>query len=322
VTRWIDRWNRYWFPTTTTRTLALCRIIAVSAQLYWFPSLLSHINLASKNPDFVDPQVLIRAITFIIPRDVLFTPQGITTLYWITLVAGLTALVGLFSRPSLFIFALGNWIFVGHRYSYADVHHPEALFAIFLMTLALAPSGRSLSLDALLRRPRARNAGASTDRLETSDTAMWPLKLAHVLLAMTYFSTGASKVIVGGLGWMNGYTVQIYTFANAMPENRTWGIWLAGQHTFGVLLGAFTVLFELFFFVSLVLPRTAPFFFFNAILFHIALYVTMGHQFFLHIILNAILLFLLHPGWFRGLVNRLNVNLPRWSRQEQAPGSS
>jgi len=125
--------------------------------------LLSHINLASKNPDFVDPQVLIRGITFIIPRDVLFTPQGITTLYWITLVAGLTALVGLFSRPSLFIFALGNWIFVGHRYSYADVHHPEALFAIFLMTLALAPSGRSLSIDALLRRPRARNAGIHDD---------------------------------------------------------------------------------------------------------------------------------------------------------------
>ncbi len=77
MTRWIGRWNRYWFPTTTTRTLALCRIIAVSPQLYWFPSLLSHINLASKNPDFVDPQVLIRANTFIIPRVVLFTPQGI-----------------------------------------------------------------------------------------------------------------------------------------------------------------------------------------------------------------------------------------------------
>lgn len=319
---WIDRWNRYWFPTTTTRSLALCRILAVSAQLLWFPSLPSHINLALGHPDFVDPQVFIQAISFIIPRDALFTPQGITALFWITLVAGITALVGLFTRPSLFVFTLGNWIFVGHRFSYADVHHPEALFAIFLLTLTLAPSGKSLSIDAFLSRRRARDAGASTDRMDVSDTAMWPLKLAHVLLAMTYFSTGASKLLAGGLGWMNGYTVQIYTFADAMAQNRPLGIWLAQYHTLGVLLGAFTVLFELFFFLSLILPRTAPFFFVNAILFHIGLFVVMGHPFFYHILLNALLLVFLDPGWFRALVNRHNVPLPRWSRPKQAPGSS
>ena len=62
------------------------------------------------------------------------------------------------------------------------------------------------------------------------------------------------------------------------------------QHALCVLLGAFTVVFELFYFVSLVLPRTAPFFFFNAVLFHIGLFVVMGHPFFYHILLNALLL--------------------------------
>jgi hypothetical protein len=311
VKRWIDRWNRYWFPTTPTRNLALCRIIAVGAQLIWFlPELDRQLNLVTKNSAFVDPQELIRAISFLVPQ--LFTPQGMTALYWITLVAGITALVGLFTRTSLFIFALGNWIFISHKFSYADVHHTEALFSIFLMSLAFAPSGKSLSIDALIRRYRARRDGRTSDLVERSDTAMWPLKLAHVLLAMTYFSTGATKLLAGGLGWMNGYTVQIYTFADAMGRDRPLGIWLAQFHTLGVLLGAFTVLFELFFFVSLIIPRTAPFFFLTAILFHVGLYVVMGHPFFGHILLNALLLAFLDPGWFTRLLDSSKVQLTRW----------
>jgi hypothetical protein len=311
VRRWIDRWNRYWFPTTPTRNLALCRIIAVAAQLIWFvPDLERQINLATKNSAFVDPQDIIRAVSFLVPR--LITPEGITVLYWITLVAGIAALVGLFTRTSLFIFALGTWIFISHKFSYADVHHTEALFSIFLMSLAFAPSGRSLSIDALIRWYRARSEGRTADPVETSDTAIWPLKLAHVLLAITYFSTGASKLLAGGLAWMNGYTVQIYTFGDAMGRNRPLGVWLAQFHTLGVLLGAFTILFELFFFVSLILPRAAPFFFLTAILFHVGLYVVMGHPFFGHILLNAMLLAFLDPGWFARLMHSSKVQLTRW----------
>ena len=302
--RWIDRWNRYWFPTTTTRNLALCRIIAVAAQLVWFvPELERHINLISKNSAFVDPQILIRGIAAVIPREIVFVPLGMTVLYWITVAAGVTALVGLFTRSSLFIFAFGTWFFISHKYSYADIHHPEAIFAIFLMSLAFAPSGNTLSIDSLIRRYRARLAGKSSELLEMSDMAMWPLKLAHVLLALTYFSTGVSKLLAGGLGWMNGYTVQVYTFIGALRRGRPWGIWLAQFHTLGMVLGAMTVLFELFFFVSVLFPRTAPFFFFSGVLFHIGLYLFMGHPFFSHILLNALLLVFLYPDWLPHLVS-------------------
>ena len=105
--KWIDRWNTYWFPTTTTTALALCRIIAVAAQLFWFfPSLRYHLNLLEKNPEFIEPQLLIRAITAIVPRDVLFTPSGLSVLYWVTFVAGAAALVGLFSPAHPFSFLL------------------------------------------------------------------------------------------------------------------------------------------------------------------------------------------------------------------------
>jgi uncharacterized membrane protein YphA (DoxX/SURF4 family) len=317
LARWIDRWDRYWFPTTTTLNLAGCRIIAVAAQLLWFPPPLDrHINLLLKNSEFIDPQPVIRAISILVPRNLFFTPESFTALYWIMIVAGVLALVGLFTRLSLFVFALATWIIVSHGYSYGDVHHPEALFAIFLMTLAFAPSGKSLSLDALIHRYLARRADKSADP-ERSETAMWPLKLAHVLLAMTYFSTGVSKLVSGGLGWMNGYTVQIYMFSDAMARHRPLGIWLAQYETLGVVLGALTILFELSFFVSLLLPRTAAFFFLAGILFHIGLFVTSGHPFFSHILLNALLLIFLDPDWFPAQMNRVKVAVSGRSGQEQ-----
>ena len=34
LTRWLDRWNRYWFPPASTLNLAGARIVAVAAQLF------------------------------------------------------------------------------------------------------------------------------------------------------------------------------------------------------------------------------------------------------------------------------------------------
>jgi uncharacterized membrane protein YphA (DoxX/SURF4 family) len=320
---WIDRWNEYWFPSTTTLNLAGARIVAVAAQLFWFsPSLNYHINLASKNSDFIDPQPIIRAIAALVPREVFFSAGGLTALYWITTVAGLAALVGLFTRTSLFVLALGVWIFISHGYSYADVHHTQALFAIFLMVLPFSPAGERLSVDALIRRRRVRRSADLAEGPDTVETAMWPLKLLHVLLALTYFSTGITKLISGGLSWMNGYTLQNYIFSDAVSGDIPLGIWLAQQHTLCVMLGVLTILFEVFYFVSLFLPRVAPLFFIGGIFFHIGLYATSGHPFFQHMVMNALLLFFLDPAWFPGQVKRLETLISGWRTGAQAPQRS
>jgi hypothetical protein len=318
--RWIERWNRYWFPSTSALNLAGARIVAVAAQLFWFPpSLNYHINLASKNPDFIDPQPIIRAVATLVPREVLFSAGGLTGLYWVSAVAGLAALVGFFTRTSLFVFALGIWIFVGHGYSYADVHHPQALFAIFLMVLPFSPVGERLSVDALVRRRRVRR---SADRAKGSgavETAMWPLKLLHVLLALTYFSTGITKLISGGFAWMNGYTLQNYIFSDAVSSNIPLGIWLAQHRSLCVLLGVGTILFEVFYFVSLFLPRAAPLIFIGGIFFHLGLYATSGHPFFPHMVMNALLLLFLDPAWFPNQVKRLDTLVSGWRPGTEAP---
>jgi vitamin K-dependent gamma-carboxylase-like protein len=281
--------------------------------LLWFaPPLNYHINLASKNSHFIDPQPIIRVIAALGPREVLFSPTAFTALYWITTVAGVTALVGLCTRVSIFIVALGVWIFVSHAYSYADVHHPQAVFAIFLMVLPFAPVGDRLSVDALIRRWRARRGARVRQTPETLDTAMWPLKLLHVLLALTYFSTGITKLISGGLAWMNGYTLQNYIFSDAMTNNLPLGIWLAQQYTLCVVLAVLTILFEVFYFVSILVPRVAPFFFIGGIFFHIGLYATSGHPFFEHMVMNALLLLFLDPDWFPEQVRKLEALIARW----------
>jgi hypothetical protein len=134
---------------------------------------------------------------------------------------------------------------------------------------------------------------------------MWPLKLAHVVLAMTYFSTGITKLLAGGLAWMNGYTLQTYVFIDGINRDIPAGVWLAHQHTLCVLLAIGTILFETFFFVSILVPRAARLFFASGILFHLGLYFVSGHPFFEHMVMNGILLLFLDPEWFTSQVGRL-----------------
>jgi hypothetical protein len=300
VHRWVERWNAWWFPAASTLPIAGARIVAVAAQLFWFgPNLPHHINLATQNSHFSDPQPLIRLLDHLLPRHVLFSAQGMTAVWWVTVIAGWLALVGLRTRTAIFVFALGTWFFVSHGYSYADVHHREAPFALFLMALPFAPSGARLSLDALLRRRRGLGPGL------TSALALWPLKFAHVLLTMTYLSTGISKMISGGLRWMNGYTLQNYILSDAIDRSIPLGLWVAQHYWLCVLLSIGTVLFELFYFTSLLLPRTAPLWFLGGVFFHIGLYYVAGHPFYQFILLNFILFLFLDPervpGWLRRL---------------------
>jgi hypothetical protein len=150
---------------------------------------------------------------------------------------------------------------------------------------------------------------------------MWPLKLAHVLLAMTYFSTGATKLISGGLTWMNGYTLQAYTFGDAIARGYPVGIWLGQHYTICVLLSVFTIAFETFFFLSLFFPRVAPLFFLSGIFFQIGLFASAGHPFFQHIVLLTLLLFFIHPAWWQTLLTRYG-NRPSLSRFEASRRTS
>jgi hypothetical protein len=285
------------------------RIAVVAIEMLWFfPSLGYQIQLATHNTVFQDPQPLIRLVSLLVPRDVLFTASGMTAVYTVSMIAGFLAIIGLCTGPALFVYGLCYAFFVSHAYSYADVHHREALYALFVIALAFAPAGRTLSVDAWLRRRRARRLGLPPES-DRTDMAMWPLRYLHVLLSMTYFSTGITKVLSGGVRWINGYTLQNDIFSDAINRGIPLGIWLAHQHTLCVFLSIVTILFETFYFVSLFLPRIAPLVFAGGLFFHLSLYYTSGHPFFEHMLLNGIMLVFYDPDWFPRQVRRLATGL-------------
>ena len=300
---WGEWWNAYWFPPGSLLHLAICRIVAVGTQLLlFFPDLDEHRNLVARNSEFIEPQLIVRAVMAVFPRESIFNPDTITLLYWATAAAGFLALIGLFTRTSLFLFALGTWFFVAHLFSYGDRHHTEALLCLFLMLLPLAPAGARLSVDAWLARRR--RGAAEEAPPETSDLAIWPLKVAHVLFAITYFSAGISKMIYSGPRWLNGYTLQAHTFGDAVERGHPFGVWLAQQHTVAVALSVYTIVFEIGFIASLFLPRFAPLFILVALSFQIGLFVTAGYDFFQAMVLLTLLLFFLRPEWWQWLVAR------------------
>jgi len=291
MNRWIDRWNDFWFPETTTVYLAVCRIVMVASLLFQFtPRLVPHHRMIANNPDFVEPQLIVSMWAWLIPRTAL--PDLFTLLFWICMVSGVTALVGLFTRISLFFFALTSGVMQAHLYSYGDIHHNEAIFCMFIGAMAFAPSDRWFSVDALIRRLRGNSA---IDPRELSDMAVWPVKLTFVLMAWVYCSTGLTKLVYGGLEWMNGYTLQYYSFSRAIHKDMAFGIWLAEQHQLSIVLSYFTVAFETFFPIAIFTKRWRWLFLVGGIMLHIGMYLARGGTFIRFIIMLSLMVFALDP---------------------------
>ena len=276
-------WESYWFPETSTVRLASIRIIFVALQLFWFlEPLKTHLAYLQAS-GFVQPQIAVRDLLRFVPEAIVRTSMLITTLWWVTVAAGVFALVGLFARASMLTFALGCLWLTSFEYSYGFVHHPEAIFLIALVCIGMSPCGKSLSIDAWWQRRR----GARLTELglaAVTPNATWALRLAQWLLVIAYFESSMSKLTRGGLGWMNGYTLQNYLLMDGIRFGRPLGVWLAHYHWLCVVFSVATITFEsTFFFVMLdriaPLRRIKPLYFVGGAVFHIATFVVQAAPF-------------------------------------------
>lgn len=279
----IERWNRWWFPPSDGLDLAVCRILIVGAQLFVFvpfflPTPSEHLALIERAGGFDHPQWLIRLVAAALPADSSVWPHLVRGAYAVAIGAGLTTLVGLRTRTSAALLALSTWFLVSHDGSYGEIHHPEIVLSMFLLFLALSPSGMRLSIDARLRgRP-----------VGTTNMAVWPLKLTQALLVWSYFSNAVAKLAYSGLDWMNGYTLQQSMLYSAVQWERPLGLWLAQQHELCMALSIATIALELAFPLALFVPRLRPVLLASAVAFHVAMYLTMNIGFFQHVVLFAV----------------------------------
>lgn len=300
----IQRWNRWWFPQSDGLDLAACRLLVVGAQLFVFmpfflPTPSEHLALIGRPGGFEDPQWLIRLLTAVLPADSGAWPNLVRGAFAIAVGAGVTTLIGFRTRISAALFASANWFLVSHHGSYGDMFHEEIVLSMFLLFLALSPSGMRLSLDARLRR------GAPG----RTDMAVWPLRLTQVLLAWSYFSNAVAKLAYSGLEWMNGYTLQGYLLHSSVQwGDRPLGQWLAQHHDLSIALSIATVACELAFPLVLFSRRVRPLLLAWAVSFHVGVYWTMSIPFFQHVVLFAVFLdFREFASWVERILPRRQV---------------
>jgi hypothetical protein len=292
--RLLARLDRHWFAPASLRELALVRILVFGGQTLFFillPNsyyrpLTRHIELASSTTLSYEPIAVLRLL--LLPLGSWGQVRPGAELLWaafaVAFLAGLLATVGLFSRVAMIAAALANTLIVAHWYSYGDHHHAEALMVIALNVLALSPCAAVWSLDAVRRRRAGRPAPP-----DASVFARWPLRLMQWTIALTYLSAAGSKFMIGGLQWFNGYTMMYHYLFLGLTPGHDRALYMATLPPWlHVVPSVFTFVFELTFFVAILVPRTVWWYVLAGIAFHLAIYLTMGIGFFQTMLLYVV----------------------------------
>jgi hypothetical protein len=188
-------WRRYWFGTDGRISVEVVRIaIAVGALVTWQRA------AASSYGGFLE-----------LLGERAYHPFGILRLFgtapppapflelckWLALASSLAMLVGLASRASTVISLLTMLVMTGMREGMGDTwHHSYTPLLATHLAFVLAPCGRMMAVDAVLRRWRGKPTGAEVPR------PAWPAILAQLVAAIPYGSAAAAKLIgARGLDW-------------------------------------------------------------------------------------------------------------------------
>lgn len=237
----MSRMDSFWFSPRRPEPLALCRIVfcgalfalyagedfrfaAALAPLHWEP--ISFVALLAPGPPSA---AAVGVLQVIWKASLLATALGVAT------------------RPASAIAFLGAaWLFAT-VYGVARTSHEMAAATLALGVLALSRCGDAWSVDAALARRRGRTAP------EASAEYRWPIQLVRVVVCLTFFGAGVSKLRDGGLAWIFSDSLQLLIAERALP----FGLWIASHPLLCRALAAGVVLVETLHPLALVSPRAA-----------------------------------------------------------------
>jgi hypothetical protein len=192
-------------------------------------------------------------------------------LLWLAAVAAVAMSVGVLTRlataTTFTIVAYNVFLSTTH------FHNNRAYLLIVLGVLALAPTGRELSVDAWLRRRQGRPAR------ERSAPA-WPLWLLRFECSAIYAASGLSKLVDpdwfgGTVTWQR--VVRARDDLQALPD---WAVSLLTDRAFHTGAAKFIVLTELFIAVALWSRRTRYAAVWVAVVFHVSIEASASVQVF------------------------------------------
>ncbi|MER3495669.1 MAG: hypothetical protein C4320_01910, partial [Armatimonadota bacterium] len=137
---------------------------------------------------------------WILPRwdPLIHLPEPVQFVFYLLLIgAGLLTTIGLFTRPATIFFAIG--LTALHHRNILILHGGDTVMRVMVFYLALAPSGRAFSVDALRRFKRE---GGRTPADPGPPVSEWPRRLIQTNMAIIYFTSTWGKYF--GTYWKNG----------------------------------------------------------------------------------------------------------------------
>ncbi len=309
----LDGWAKFWFRPAACFDLALLRVVLVALQCYLllsynFPALTYVLSL----PDYLyEPQLVLKILALPFGGPVLPDASTMIGLFWITFLLGLLSLVGLFTNVSLALFALFNIVIQAFTYSFGDIHHPEAIMMLALISLAISPSGRVMSLDSWLKRRRNGAVGESKILLDVKDKySGWPILFLQLFYPLMYLSAVVSKLTRGGLEWANGISLQYYMILEAYKNDSDLALYVSQFHNFLKFSEVIVLIFQATFFLILFFPRLKWIYLPLGLSFHIIIYVTLRAPF-----PQWIVLYMIYVPWAAVFAWLANHRVPDLSQK-------
>jgi Vitamin K-dependent gamma-carboxylase len=300
----VRRWQAFWFPPVPVRRLAAFRVVMTAYAFFdvWLVS--GFISRYSRVDEyFYTALVVLRPL----PR---LTPSLTSAVYAVLVVSLALALVGCFTRPSLWVAApLYLWWWATY-YSFGAVHHGRIAVVVALFVLAVGPSGRAYSVDSWRARTRVARQGAPPSTADQRDElAGWALRVMMVLVVGAYVLAAYSKLRVTGPAWVSGGALEAVMIKNGTPAAM-----LLVRHIWLVYtMAALTLLLESTAWLLFFRGRIRDAYVVAAVLFHIGTLIVLNISF-LGLVLAYLAFYDLEVG-----VDRMKAWLRRRFRAEATP---
>lgn len=146
-------------------------------------------------------------INSLLPRELLINEGNVQFYYYLVIICTITTVIGLFGRLSLFILASVSIIINGMVEGIGVYDHAVSLPVQIYFILAFLPGTMFFSIDRFLLSTYWKK-----DNLKPINPKILKLStnLLLVILVLTYFSAGLSKLRYGGVDWLDGKTLSFY----------------------------------------------------------------------------------------------------------------
>ncbi len=237
----------------------------------------------------------------------------------VVLIIGLVALMVGFRTTLSALLVAGALVYLwGVRYSAGKIDHGSVVLIILLVMMTFTPWGRTLSLDALRRRPTEASSEPAASELESGQPApyQWVGAFLAFVLGLAYLAAGLPKLLGG---WLDPSSqavrnlVDLYSFRNNNPGFLVEPLTAIDSDLLWEAFDVAATFWEVGFILAIFSLRSFRWILATAVIFH------MGNALILGIVYYPVLLFYaLFMDWDAILASRpvaaIRATLPRLPR--------